>query len=270
MNEAQRQRIRKRQQQLAQARKKKARQQAKQQQARPRPRLNKQHPAKQHVNNPLPVPQDINADDYNKECFIVGGGPSLIGFDWSNLNNKFVIAINRAYEVLPEAQIVYFTDDDYYQRHRGEMLAHKGKKFRGRLARKEVIKDKQVLELQLQPQPSGWSDQFGELYHGSNSTFACVQVAAQLGFKKIHLLGVDMKHQGKYNRGKKNNKGVTHWHNGHRRTDPAHAYKMMIGHYNKLAPEAQKRGIEIINVNNPDQTALKCFPIKTFEEVFDS
>jgi hypothetical protein len=263
MNEAQRQRIRKRQQQLAQARKRKARKQQKVAQKR-----SKLHPAKQHVSNPLPLPDDINAAQYNNECYIIGGGPSLIGFDWSNLDNKFLIAINRAYEVLPEAQIVYFTDDDYYQRHRSAMLAHKGKKYRGRLARKQVIKDKDVLELQLQPRPFGWSDQFGELYHGSNSTHACIQVAAQLGFKKIYLLGVDMKHYGKWNRGKKNNKGVTHWHNGHRRTDPAHAYKMMIGHYNKLAPEAEKRGVEIINVNTPDGTSLKCFPIKPFEEVF--
>jgi hypothetical protein len=77
-----------------------------------------------------------------------------------------------------------------------------------------------------------------------------------------------MKHQGKFDRKKKNNKGVTHWHNGHKRTDPATAYKMMIGHYNKLAPEATKRGVEIINVNTPDGTALKAFPIKSVKEVF--
>jgi uncharacterized Rossmann fold enzyme len=270
MNQAQRERIRKRQVQLARARKLKAQRQEKiQQQAKakaqkPKPRLNRNF-----VSHALPVPEDIKADEYNKECYIVGGGPSLIGFDWSNLDNKFVIAINRAYEVLPEAQIVYFTDDDYYQRHRSEMLVHKGKKFRGRLARKPVIKDPEVLELQLQAQPWGWSDQFGELYHGSNSTYACIQVAAQLGFKKIYLLGIDMKHQGNFNKQKKNNQGVTHWHNGHRRTDPAHAYKMMIGHYQKLAPEAKKRGIEVINVSSAlDGTALKVFPIKTFDEVF--
>ena len=267
MNPAQRERIRKHQRQLQKAAARKKARREKQRATRPKQVVKRNKP-NQVVSNPLPVPEDIKAEEFEKKCYIIGGGPSLIGFDWSNLDNKFVIAINRAYEVLPEAQIVYFTDDDYYKRHRSEMLAHKGKKFRGRLARKKVIQDSEVTELQLQQRPHGWSDQFGELYHGSNSTYACIQVAAQLGFTKIYLMGIDMKHQGKYNKGKKNNKGTTHWHSGHRRTDPAHAYKMMIGHYQKLVPEAKKRGIEIINVNTEDGTALKLFPIQTFEEVF--
>ena len=276
MNQTQRQRIKKHQQQLKaaaalkkQRRNKQVAQQAAQQAAQQVKRKQlKNRRAGLSTNNPLSVPDDIKAEEFNRECFIVGGGPSLIGFDWSNLDGKFCIAINRAYEVLPNAQIVYFTDDDYYQRHRKEMLKHTGKKYRGRLAKKVVIKDPEVLELQLQQRPFGWSDQFGELHHGSNSSYACIQVAGQLGFKKIYLLGVDMKHQGKYDRKKKNNEGVTHWHNGHRRTDPASAYKMMIGHYKKLAPEAKKRGIEIININN--NTNLDAFPIKTVEEIFNS
>lgn len=232
-------------------------------------RNNKRLAAKNtHVPNPLSKP-DFNPDQYNKECYIVGGGPSLIGFNWTNLDQKFIIAINRAYEVLPNAQILYFTDDDYWQRHRSNMLNHGGKLYRGRIARKQVISDKQVTELQLQPTPAGWSDQYGELYHGSNSTYACIQLGAQLGFNKIFLLGIDMKHRGSYDRKKKNNKGVTHWHTGHRRTDPSNAYRIFMNHYQKMVPLAKERGIEIINVNTPNGTALKCFPIKTFDEVFN-
>lgn len=273
MNPTQREKIKRQQEQMRRAQeRRKSRQEALvKEQNKSKLQRNKQskvHPANQHVAHPLPLPDDINAKDFREECFIIGGGPSLINFNWSCLSGKFTIAINRAYEVLPEAQIVYFTDDDYYQKHRDAMLKHKGKKYRGRIARKQVIKDKEVIEIQLQQRPWGWSDQYGELYHGSNSSYACIQLAAQLGFKRIHLLGVDMKHQGNYKRDKKNNKGVTHWHSGHRRTDPAHAYKMMLGHYEKLAPEAKKRGIEVINVNIPDQTTLKCFPIKSFFDVF--
>ncbi len=220
------------------------------------------------ANRALPLPEDIKAGEFNNECYIVGGGPSLTKFDWKKLDGKFVIAINRAYEVLPDAQIIYFTDDDYWSRHAKGMLAHKGKKYRGRLAKRAVIKHPDVLELQLQPQPSGWSDQFGELYHGSNGGFACIQLAAQLGFTTIYLLGYDMKHRGKYNRGAKNCKGTTHWHNGHRRIDPATAYTMMKRHYQKMVPNVKKRNLNVINVNTPKGTDLKGFPIKLFEEVF--
>lgn len=229
---------------------------------------NKPAPPTNAVSHKLVKPADIIPATFNHECYIVGGGPSLTGFDWAKLDGKFKIAINRAYEVLPSADIVYFTDDDFYQKHEKAMLAHKGKKYRGRLARRPVIKHPDVLELQLQPQPSGWSDQFGELYHGSNSGYACIQVAAQLGFTTIYLLGFDMRHEGAYNKGKKNCLGTTHWHDGHRRIDPPTAYTMMLRNYNTMAPHVQKRNLNVINVNEPNKTALKIFPIKPFAEVF--
>ena len=276
MNQTEQQRrrrkIRKRQQQkvaeLAEQRKAKANppdpdQKAINQKAKRKRRRNPGH----HVPQVLEVP-DFQPSLYNKVCYIIGGGPSLMNFEWKNLDGKFLIAINRAYETLPNAQIVYFTDDDYWQRHQTEMLQHTGKLYRGRIARHKVIKDKEVTEIQLQPKPQGWSDQYGELHHGSNSTYACIQLAAQLGFNKIYLLGVDMKHQGKYNRQKKNNKGVTHWHSGHRRTDPATAYRGFVNHYKQMVPLAKQRGVEIINVNTPEGTSLQCFPIKSFDEVF--
>ena len=271
MNPAQRRKIKMQQRQAKKiAALRKERQAAlKKQQLRnqPSPAGRRQKPRQQHVSNPLPKP-DIDSTQWNQEAYIVGGGPSLMGFDWKNLDGKFVIGINRAYEVLPNAQIIYFTDNDYWQRHANEMKKHSGMLCRGRIARRPDITDERVTEFQLQAHPSGWSDQYGELFHGSNSTFACIQLAYQLGFNKIYLLGIDMKHQGAYVRNKKNNLGVTHWHSGHRRTDPANAYKMFMAHYAKMVPEAKKRGVEIVNVNTPEGTALKHFPIKSYEEVF--
>jgi len=219
------------------------------------------------VSHPLKKP-DIDASQWNHECFIVGGGPSLVGFDWKNLDGKFIIGINRAYEILPEAQIIYFTDDDYWQKHRKGMMAHKGLKFRGRLARRPIIKEPGVTEIQLHSKPGGWSDTFGELYHGSNSGYACIQVAGQLGFTTIYLLGFDMKHYGNYNHKTKNSLGVTHWHNGHRRIDPKTCYAMFMRNYDVMKPLAEKRNFNIININTPKGTALKHFPVKSVEEVF--
>lgn len=262
MDQAQRRRLQKHQQQMRIIAKRRK-------QADVERRPGKRPPAPSNkVKHPLPLPDDIKASEYNYDCYIVGGGPSLTDFDWNKLDGKFTIAINRAYEILPESQIVYFTDDDFYQKHKKGMHKHKGKKYRGRLARQKVIDHPNVLEIQLQPQPSGWSDQFGELYHGSNSGYACIQVAAQLGFKNIYLLGFDMKHDGTYNKGKKNCKGTTHWHDGHRRIDPPTAYAMMLRHYSQMVPNVRKRNLNVVNVNDPKKTALTFFPVKTLEEVF--
>lgn len=191
----------------------------------------------------------------HKECYIVGGGPSLTAFDWSNLDDKFVIGINRAYEKKPDLDIIYFTDPDWYDRHKDDILKLPAAKYRGRLQRKPEIVHPDVYEIQLVGEV-GWSDKWGELYHGINSTYAAIQVAYQLGFKKINLLGIDMKWRGRR----------THWHSGHKRIDPEAIFTRMGANLCALAPEAKKRGVEIVNINI--DTALTCFPVRTFAQAF--
>ena len=47
----------------------------------------------------------------NDVCFIVGGGPSLTGFDFSQLNGYDVIAVNKAVEYVHNPK--YFITCDY-------------------------------------------------------------------------------------------------------------------------------------------------------------
>jgi len=203
----------------------------------------------------------IDATAYNRTCYIIGGGASLKDFDWSLLDGKFVIAINRAYEVLPNAQIVYFTDDDYYRRHKEAMEKHSGIKVKGSL-NPALVNAPGVIQFHLITD-QGLVLQPGCLAHGSNSTYAAINMAGvHLGFNKIYLLGVDMKW------GNRGDRTTTHWHDGHKRIDPEGAYDMMIEKYKTLVGPLRFRGIEVINVNNPEDTDLKVFPIQTFEEVF--
>lgn len=191
----------------------------------------------------------------HKECFIVGGGPSLTVFDWKNLEDKFVIGINRAYEQLPNLDVIYFTDPDWYHAHKNRILQLPAAKYRGRLSRKPEIKEEEVTEFQLIGE-RGWSDNWGELYHGINSTYAAIQVAAQLGFKDINLLGIDMKWRGPR----------SHWHSGHARIDNPQIFQRMGANLCTLVPELEKRDITVTNINF--DTDLTCFPIKHFNEVF--
>lgn len=205
---------------------------------------------------PMSTEHKVDIGDY-KECYIVGGGPSLTAFHWPNLYDKFVIAINRAYEMLPNAQIIYFTDPDWWERHKNAIVEHGAALYRGRINRKPDIVHSKVFEFQLLAE-QGWSDDWGYLYHGINSTYAAVQVAAQLGFKKINLLGVDMKWRGKR----------THWHSGHKRIDPQLIFQRFMHNFNGMVPELKKRNIEVININY--DTALTCFPVKSYKEAFPS
>jgi hypothetical protein len=200
---------------------------------------------------------NINPEQYNNACYIVAGGPSLKDFDWNLLRGQFVIAINRSYEVLPDAQIVYFTDRDFWKVHKEAMLQHQGQLMRGALTPSKEENNLNVTMFTLSG-ASGLETEPEKLRHGSNSTYAATNLAAvHLGFKRIYLLGVDMKW------GVKGNKKTSHWHDGHQRIDSETTYKNMIKNWETIVDPLKDINVEVWNAN-PD-SALECFPKCTLE-----
>lgn len=194
----------------------------------------------------------------SKECYIIGGGPSLTNFNWRLLDHKYVIAVNRAYEKCPFAQILYFTDMDYWKRHHVDMKNHGGKLIRGVLTL-NTTHDESVDEY-LFTGSRGIETQPKKLRHGNNSTYAAINLALfQLNFDTVYLLGVDMK----WGQNKQ-----SHWHDGHARVDPEVAYEMMKANHNLLATELNVKHPtkHVINVN--DNSALTCYPTVSYESVF--
>ena len=63
---------------------------------------------------PVPFPRVHDGDWSGERCFIVGGGPSLRGFDWGRLRGERVIAVNRAFEQLPFADISVSLDERWH------------------------------------------------------------------------------------------------------------------------------------------------------------
>jgi hypothetical protein len=202
----------------------------------------------------------IDATKFANTCYIVAGGPSLREFDWTLLDGKFVIAINRSYEVLPNAQIVYFTDEDFWLRHKTALLKHSGKLCRGVLPTHKGEKHPLVHHYTLTGQ-SGLETKPQCLRHGSNSTYAALNLASvHLQFKTIYLLGVDMKwqHEG--------NKKISHWHDGHKRIDPESVFVKMMRSFGSIVKPLQSLGITVYNVNR--NSALNVFPKITIEQAF--
>lgn len=195
----------------------------------------------------------------NDKCFIVAGGPSLKDFDWTNLDNKFIIAINRSYEILPNAEVVYFTDEGFWKQHKQQLLKHSGKLIRGVLVAGQT--QEQRVEEYVFTGSEGFEIEPGKLKSGNNSTYAAINLAFHLGFKKIYLLGVDMKW------GEKHNRETSHWHDGHTHyKEPESSFSLFLQRFNTIVPHLTQHGIHVINVN-PD-SALNTFEKKSFEEVF--
>jgi len=53
------------------------------------------------------ITQKFNSSSWlNRRCFIIGGGESLINFDFSCLKNELIITINKAFQFVPNATII--------------------------------------------------------------------------------------------------------------------------------------------------------------------
>lgn len=203
-------------------------------------------------------------EQFDKTAYVIGGGPSLVGFKWELLKDRFVVGINRAYEVLPSAQVIYFTDDDWYGQHKAGLCNHSGLKIKGSLNPNKLGQVTHIHQFHLTG-PNGLDMNKGCLRHGSNSTYAVLNMLCQWGFKTIYLLGVDMKWKIVNTGGNKGNK-KTHWHNGHKRIDGEALYTRLNKNFQQLAPLLKQQGVNVINVNN--DTNLAAFPVKKYEEVF--
>ena len=63
--------------------------------------------------------------------YIVGGGPSLTDFNWDLLSDKSIIAVNRAYEKVPNAKWIYFSDLRFWQWNHKQLANHTAIKITG-------------------------------------------------------------------------------------------------------------------------------------------
>lgn len=192
-----------------------------------------------------------------KTVFVVAGGPSLRGFNFRRLDGRNVIAINRGYEVLPEAQVLWWSDARFWRHHRMGLITHNARwKATGDVGYVDsdilpawVVRYHFTGHAGLDPEPTN-------LRTGNNSSFAAIHLAAHIGARRIVLLGVDMRH---------GPAGETHFHEGHGVLHLEETMtKLMIPYFESLAGPLAERGIEVINAS-PD-SALAIWPRVTIDE----
>ena len=196
-------------------------------------------------------------------CFILGGGTSLADFDYSLLRGEKIIAVNRAYEVCPFADIMLSMDSRYYKwimsGTLGEEVKNKLRDFKGLkiwvdtigYPYKNVITIKAIERLGL-----SWDLSEG-IYHGNNSGYSALQLAIALKASPIYLLGFDFYYDG----------DKSHWHNGYPLKTSEKKTRGHAGDFVYLSKELtiMENGIKIINLN--PKSALTCFPRMRQEEI---
>jgi len=214
---------------------------------------------KQYLYKPMrdkeyPRAQDIlTGRTWDKTCYIIGGGESLKGFDYSKLDGKFTIGINRSIEVY-ESTIWYGMDCQFLKMvQEGFIKAEKWENFKG-------------IKIFARPN-NGWifdgnvylvensgkvSDNIDEgIDHGTNSGYGALMLAVALGCKSIFLLGYDM-----------TVKESPNWHEGYPHQQNLEIQKKRVGKYiagfDKAFSSLTRLEVSVYNCC-PD-SKLECFP----------
>lgn len=167
--------------------------------------------------------------------YIIGGGPSLKGFNFNLLKDKTVIAVNKAFLHLPMAQVLYWSDTRFFEWYSKEIEDFKGIKVtcRPQPKRNDIINLLNTGKTGLETMSYGLRD-------GGNSGYAAINLAYHLGAKRIVLLGFDMQTNGK----------ETHWHEGYSSTaDTETMGRLMIPNFDSLVEPLAKRKVKVYNAS---------------------
>lgn len=192
---------------------------------------------------------------FNQPCFIIGGGPSLKGFEFERLRGAGrVVAINKAFKDAPFADVLFAMDYPFLE---GITQGKFGEEYR--LAFMRFLGMKVWVDLSGYGYPEdifvvpsagehGWTKSLKDgLCHGQNSGYGALNLAIVLGANPIFLLGYDMK---------KGPEGATNYHEGYTTgisPDALEAYRKNFEEGAALL----NGGPRIINLNTA--SALRCF-----------
>jgi hypothetical protein len=204
-----------------------------------------------------------------RPAFIMGGGPSLEGFEWGKLRGHRTIGVNLAfYKFNPT--ITFSMDTRFLNWILNETYEPKYPGIKAKFEKTPaykvwcltysaklpadiyIIKVFKNHDFGMRNFSFNMSEGIG---HGNNSGFGALNLAFVLGANPIYLLGYDMSHT----------ETRTHWHEGHpivQKKDTVEGYKTIFA---KWAPKIKEAGVRVINLN--PESALRCFEFMRQEEV---
>lgn len=224
---------------------------------------------------PTPINYIDNLPKASKDiCFVVGGGPSLNGFDFTSLNGFDTIAVNKSVEYIPNPTYFITTDYSYFIKASLPIskIKHKAEKcyFVANMTHPYMeINNGQVIDTRrnfvyedlwhydgviTSYTELGFGSAINEFCHGNNSGHCGIQLALLLGYKKIYLLGFDL-----------NSEGQTHFHQSYRDIDQV-SFKKKVNSYADTLVQSlvrYKGSQQLINLSSKSILTSSPLVIKT-------
>ena len=183
----------------------------------------------------------------SKHCYVIASGPSLIGFDFGSLPSGFRIGANRSAWLAGCDALV--TVDRNFHRHERERIAGFGERAFVALPEQQLVI----------PRVNYWAyarladglAMAPQTLAGSNSGFAALNLAVQLGYTDIALLGFDMKWDG----------DRSHFHEGYgQKRHIERSLAVWAQAFDAAARQTRGMGITVTNFIGPMGSRVKAFP----------
>lgn len=220
----------------------------------------------------IPISEVFNCYSWlGKRCFILCGGPSLGGFDFSTIQNECTIGINKSF-LYYDTDIVYAMDLRFYDsismrnrcRQESKDVCDAWSRFKGvkvflRNDNKGLF-DPSIYVVQAIEKRLISLDVSVGIHGGKCSGFGGMMLAISMGCKEIYMLGLDLKIDEKRKK--------THWHEGYSYQSIDNVKKVLLKfkeEFENFSLNIKELGISVINLN-PD-SALNCFPKKDIREI---
>lgn len=190
-----------------------------------------------------------------RDVYILGGGPSLVKFDWSSLIDRAVIGCNSAFFLGADiCNICVFGDLKWWETFKWDLQSYKGLVVTN--VRQLRDSDCSWLFTMLR-KPKGLGHK--SLGWNSNTGASAINLALILGAKRVYLLGFDMKLGAS---------SKVNWHDKQiQKCFPEVYDRFKIG-FENVACELNEKfpGCEIINLT--EDSNLNAFPKQSIIEHF--
>ena len=168
-------------------------------------------------------------------AFVIGGGPSLRGFDFSKLANRHTIAVNKSIFDVPNLEYFITVDHSFLGKISRKQIQNNSstkifvadlsypylQQLDGRIVdtRTNTVYRLGLFDMIIKSRKKdGIGLSFLDFRTGKNSGYCALQLAVVLGFKRIYLLGFDLLA-----------KNSSHYHGGY--GEPKNRFKKKLEEY---------------------------------------
>lgn len=189
----------------------------------------------------------------NGTAWVIGGGPSLRGFDASLLVGRTVIVTNEAFSLFHDALALVFADLGWWERRREAVLGSFGGIIITRGPHESVYRRDGIHWAQFHGRLD-WSHD-PKMMGAHNAGLMALNAAWIMGASAAVLLGFDMR----------SIDGRTHYHDRYNEPrDMAGRYGThFIPAFERAARRIEQDGFAVVNAT--PESALQCFPKRSLE-----